>query len=498
MCIFAAKLLNCNYMNKVILFARVSTQHQTLESQIDELRLEAKRLGYSDEAMQVIDFKESAVKLDIEERQGIQALKTAITNDNTIDCVIVYEISRISRRPKMLYEVRDWLIERNIQLCCLRPYMRLLEDGKLSQTASILFSLFGSMAESEGFIRKERMQRGKKHKQSLGGYIGGKPLFGYTFINDKLCIDARESEIVKKMFDMYETGLSSRSIAIELMQTGELKQDKIHNATQLVINIIARCEYCGEHSSTSNYNYPAIITKAQFYRCRDIAANKRKEHSKVKKICLLKGMIRSAENGYVLSPNIAKNQYKLYTLDNPTNMTLRIDLMDTLAWDVMREYSKTREDKENEKIVLSLRQESSVLERKVQQAMRNINSIRSQIDRIETRIIEGKMSEIKGDKMIEEKMKEMEIQQNIFDTNNYLFAKKQEMLYEGKFKRDIDTILTDEEKQEYIRQKLDKVIAQKTYEKRGHYFLDFIMKDGTVYKYKFWSSGPWNKIERIG
>lgn len=71
------------------------------------------------------------------------------------------------------------------------------------------------------------------------------------------------------------------------------------------------------------------------------------------------------------------------------------------------------------------------------------------------------------------------------------------MIYEGKFKRDIDTILTDEEKQEYIREKLDKVLAEKTYEKRGHYFLKFIMKDGTQYKYKFWSSGPWNKIERI-
>ena len=116
-------------MKKVILFARVSTQHQTLESQIDELKLEAKRMGYEEDEMLLIDFKESAVKLDIEERKGIQALKTSIENDSSIDCVIVYEISRISRQPKMLYEIRDWLISKNVQLICLRPYMRLLEDG---------------------------------------------------------------------------------------------------------------------------------------------------------------------------------------------------------------------------------------------------------------------------------------------------------------------------------------------------------------------------------
>lgn len=484
-------------MKKVILFARVSTQHQTLESQIDELKLEAKRMGYEEDEMLLIDFKESAVKLDIEERKGIQALKTSIENDSSIDCVIVYEISRISRQPKMLYEIRDWLISKNVQLICLRPYMRLLEDGKLSQTASILFSLFGSMAESEGFIRKERMTRGKKHKQALGGYIGGKPLFGYTFINDKLTIDYREAEIVKKIFDMYEKGLSAQSIALELMQTGELKHDKIRNATQLILNIIIRGEYCGEKSPKTAYNYPAIINKAQFVKCREIAKNKRKEHTKTKKICLLKKLLRCEDNGYLLSPNIANNKYKMYTAEHAMNMTIRIDLIDNLAWEVVKEHSKKKENEDNYVIMTNLQNESAILLRKVQQAQRKINELLSQIDRIESRIIEGKMSEIKGDQMIDEKRKEIEEQQQLFDENNYLYAKKQEMIYEGTYKKDIDTVLTDKEKQEFIRKTIEKVMVKKTGEKRGHYFVNFIMKDNTIYRYKFWSSGPWNNIEKV-
>ncbi len=484
-------------MKKVILFARVSTQHQTLESQIDELKLEARRMGYEEDEMILIDFKESAVKLDIEERKGIQALKTSIENDSSIDCVIVYEISRISRQPKMLYEIRDWLISKNIQLICLRPYMRLLEDGKLSQTASILFSLFGSMAESEGFIRKERMARGKKHKQALGGYIGGKPLFGYIFINDKLTINYHEAEIVKKIFDMYETGLSARSIAVELMQTGELKQNKIHNATQLILKIILRSEYCGEKTPKTAYNYPAIITKAQFVKCREIAKNKRKEHTTTKKICLLKKLLRCEDNGCLLTPNIANNKYQMYTTDHAINMTIRIDLIDNLAWEVVKEHSKKKEKEDNYVIMTNLQNDSAILLRKVQQAQRKINELISQIDRIESRIIEGKMSEVKGDQMIDEKRKEIEEQQQLFDENNYLYAKKQEMIYEGTYKKDIDTVLTDKEKQEFIRKTIEKVMVKKTGEKRGHYFVNFIMKDNTIYRYKFWSSGPWNNIEKV-
>ena len=98
-------------MKKTILFARVSTQQQTLESQIVELQNEASRWGYSSKQQVLIQMKESAVTLDTEERQGIRMLKEAIETDSSIDSVIIFEISRLSRRPKVLYEVRDWLLD---------------------------------------------------------------------------------------------------------------------------------------------------------------------------------------------------------------------------------------------------------------------------------------------------------------------------------------------------------------------------------------------------
>ena len=174
---------------KCCLFSRVSTPGQDLEQQTDYIKQEAFKFGYKEDDFIIIEQKESAVKLDELERKGIQQLKEKIESEN-IECVIIYEISRLSRRPKVLYSVRDYLIERGIQLICIKPYMRLLDDeGKMSQTASILFSLFGSLAESEAMISKERMLRGKIAKREIGKYIGGNILFGYLHEEDtgKIC-----------------------------------------------------------------------------------------------------------------------------------------------------------------------------------------------------------------------------------------------------------------------------------------------------------------------
>lgn len=480
---------------KALILARVSTENQQLESQIEKLKDEANHLGYKDENITIISGKESGVKLDIEERQTIQQMKNYI-DTGEYNMVLIWEVSRLARRPKVLYEVREYLIERHVNLRCMTPSFTMLkEDFTIDPTASIVFALFGTMAEEEARLSKERMMRGKRHKQSLGGYIGGKPLFGYKFENDKLVIDYSKSEIVKKIYNMYEKGLSTRSISLELMATGELKQTVLNTANGQVQQIISRPEYYGGKSGISGYNYPQIISKKQFDRCRQIAKDKTKEHSRVKKTCLCKKLLYCKQNDYVLSPNIAKNQYRLYTTDKSVNMTIRIDIMDKLIWDVVIEHvSKIKED---DNIKVQLGAECNVLLRKVQQAMRNIGELNKQIDRIENRIIEGKMNEIKGDNLIREKQIEIKEQQSIMDDYNYLYGQKQTMIYEGTYKQDISKIENIEERQKIVRKYVNKIILEKTGEKRGHYNIEVIMTNNKVYKYSFWSSGPWNNIEKI-
>ena len=81
------------------------------------------------------------------------------------------------------------------------------------------------------------------------------------------------------------------------------------------------------------------------------------------------------------------------------------------------------------------------------------------------------------------------------DTNNYIYGQKNEMLHEETYKIDIDN-LSDEEKQTLTRKYIERIDLDKT-GLRGHYLITIKFKNGLVFKYKYWSSGPWNNLEKI-
>ena len=66
-------------MGKAILFIRVSTEQQHLESQEDTLKRAAVADGYREEDFIIIGKKESAIKLDEDNRQGLQELKKQLS-----------------------------------------------------------------------------------------------------------------------------------------------------------------------------------------------------------------------------------------------------------------------------------------------------------------------------------------------------------------------------------------------------------------------------------
>lgn len=127
-------------MKKVIVLSRVSSASQDLSQQTDEVLREVYKDGYTDSNIIIIEDTESAIKLSEEERHGLNKMKDHINKNPKIECVYIYELSRLSRRQLVLFSIRDFLVERKIQLICLKPYFRLLEfNGEMSQTGSLRF-----------------------------------------------------------------------------------------------------------------------------------------------------------------------------------------------------------------------------------------------------------------------------------------------------------------------------------------------------------------------
>lgn len=355
-------------MKKAVLFVRVSTEKQTLESQIEALKRTAFIDGYCDSDLIVIAKKESGVKLKESEREGLNELKSVII-ENDVDCVYIFELSRLSRDPMTLYSVRDKIFKDNkVQLKCLKPTFSLLEEPertKFDAMGSLVFSIFGCFAEQEVVEKKERFHRGKAQKAIEGKYSGGTVPYGYEIDANKdnlLVINHDEADIIHTIFDLYEAGYSLSRISQELRERGLKYQNYVNKKRSpekdfgiwfvhqiLTAELLTGRKTKGATASFAR-SYPAIISEAQFDRCRKIAEDNNTSFGKVERIFLAKGLIRCPECGanfraysskiHYSCPNalMSSNVRRLNNLEDrrlcSNNICISISAMDALLWHV--------------------------------------------------------------------------------------------------------------------------------------------------------------------
>ena len=354
---------------KILILARVSTQSQSLESQVDKLMTEAKRMGYCDNDIVVIQGKESGVKLDIDERQTLNELKQHISTGQ-YDMVLIWEVSRLARRPKVLYEVREYLIEHHVNLRCMTPAFTMLkEDGTIDPTASIVFALFGTMAEEEARLTKERMQRGVKHAKSLGKHAGGAVMFGYKTTKDHYyIIDEQEATIVKRIFNEYVYGNKSlRTLARDLQEEGFFKGIKFLTVVQEIYNILHRDCYCGRKKGM-----PAIITENLYDKSVEKRKSSELKINHTDNMALCKGILRDANSGLLLSSNTAAN---MYYSKRQSGIAVGMHIIEPVVWDysvkLHREFTKL----DANKVFDILNKRRQINERKIHTLINNIGDL---------------------------------------------------------------------------------------------------------------------------
>lgn len=384
-----------------ICFARVSTQSQDLTQQTNSIISEAQKLGYDDEHRIIIEYKESAICLAEDERAGIESLKKTIEENQNVDCVIVWELSRLARRADVMYSIRDYFLEKKINLVCMTPYMRLLEgDGKMSQTSSIMLAIFTSIAESEMAIKKERMRRGIEMKKEKGQWIGGKLRFGYKpnkfgyFI-----IDENEAEIVKWIYEKYSTGkYSTHSLGLEMMQLGIREYQELSGYVRRVWCTLSFNGYDG-----SDPKFPAIISKELNSKVKSILKENSVKHLKAKHSdseYLLKGIIREKETNRLMYGSLNN---KGYTVKGKSLTPFNI--VHPLVWEECKKLYKGHT--ENDRLKIKLTKELSELVRKYEVCVKKVYELEKKIDFIEERLINGRISEAKADEMENETKKQI-------------------------------------------------------------------------------------------
>lgn len=427
-----------NMENKAIILSRVSSEHQTLEQQTEAVLKEVRRDGYTDDNIIIIEDKESAIKLSEEERNGLNKMKEYIKNDPSINAVYLYELSRLSRRQLVLFSIRDFLIERGIQLVCVQPPMKLLdEDGKMSTTAAITFALYSTLSETEMTVKKERMLRGRRHNISIGKIGSGRPPFGYSIDKDKYYIvDPLQSEIVKRFFLQYSKGdVSIADIAKEFDEEGLFPKTSFFTLQKKMSDWLERDFYVGIPP------YPQIISKSLFDKVQSIRKKRKKAPKrKSKNRFLLKGLLYEGNSGRSLC---GWSNQDSYYISHYGGLMIKRKIIDPIVWEYARKMY--RKHLMNPTILKrQLQKDLEIIGKKVDTIRTEIKSIMEKIDKVEERMIFGNLSNSRGEELneiLKDQLSEKE--RRLFELTNETAYKQQQMMeadFMGDLKEDAMTM----------------------------------------------------------
>jgi len=189
-------------MKKIVILARVSTQNQEFERQINELSEYA--ASHNMEVVKVFSNKVSGAK-KMEDRPEIQDMIEYVKS-NQVDKVLVLEISRLGRNTLEALKVIEMLNEEKICLFVKNYNIETIdENGKINAMAQFLVTILLEVARMERTTTRERVWSGYQHFRAAGGAVGRK--VGY-----KKTAEQMKAEYTEEL-KLLRKGISLRNIS---------------------------------------------------------------------------------------------------------------------------------------------------------------------------------------------------------------------------------------------------------------------------------------------
>ena len=205
---------------KCVIYARYSSHGQREESlNAQERACRAYAEEHGDEVVGV--YQDAAKSGTTDKRPGyIAMIQKAASGE--IRCILVHKYDRLSRNKSEADSILHTLNTLGVKVIAVEMPIDDTPAGELTARVSVLYAAY----ESEK-IGREAL-KGQIENAYAGKHTGGKPPFGYTVNSDKnLIIVPKEADIVRKIFDLYNSGLSMASVAEKINQMGATtRQDK--------------------------------------------------------------------------------------------------------------------------------------------------------------------------------------------------------------------------------------------------------------------------------
>lgn len=195
------------------IYSRVSTLDQDYNRQTNELKEYAKYFGI--EITHVFEEKESGFNDD---RPEFAKLKELTKDD--IDIVLVWELSRLSRRSLYLQQQIEHFTKKGICVYAKKENLRTLDENEEEdRNTKFIIGIIAMIAEQEVATLKARSISSKKNKiLKEGNSYTYKAPYGYDYSTEtkRLSINEEEAKTVRRVIGLSANGYSSARIALML------------------------------------------------------------------------------------------------------------------------------------------------------------------------------------------------------------------------------------------------------------------------------------------
>jgi len=246
---------------KACIYTRVSTEKQDMDGySLDEQERLCKATIESREMEYCGTFSDPGISGKTMERPGLQKMIAAIEQGD-VEAVVILKLDRLSRSQKdTLTIIEDIIIANGVALVSVKE--------ALDTSTPWGRAMIGILASFNQLDRENIVQRttmGRNAKAAQGGYAGGRPPYGYDAVDGNLAVKEKEAAVVRRIFEMHESGMALRKIADELAKEG-IKNASGSNITFPTVNVIIKNKdfYLGNWKYGDVYfkdHHEAILTK---------------------------------------------------------------------------------------------------------------------------------------------------------------------------------------------------------------------------------------------
>lgn len=350
----------CRMEKKVIALIRTSTVQQEVDSQREEVLDMVKADGYSIDEVEIVGGRgASAIKLDEEYLKNLNRVYELINSTPTIEAVYAWSIDRIGRNEVVLFQLKNFLIEKRVQLIIKNPSLKLLEaDGTVNAGVELAFSLFATMAKQEMQQKKARFNRAKKRNAEAGKSNGGakNTPFGYSKdANGYFVINEEEAEVVRLLFELHNSGkYSLNKLALELNERGYSHRGKkfTNFFLRMFIKSTVVVGYSDVYRKETNWKvrriYPQIISKEQYDLAQQVLRqNQVATYKGTKHYYFGAKLLYCEECGHYYANDGNQYRCKLNSQKNPkqqqglpfcnNNKTITLPVLDGILWSMTKE-----------------------------------------------------------------------------------------------------------------------------------------------------------------